>query len=996
MCTARALSVVLCAGAFLLGSCSAAAVQWVTFDASAHPRGSQSAPGAIASPIRGLLLVPLEPGRHPAVVLLPSCEGPRPFHHSWAQTLSERGYVALLVDDFFMLDRGRTCGLSDPAARADVLARRVQAARAAARYLASRVEVDRARVAVMGWGDAPLDVLIGEFEGAGSSSIDFAAAVAIVPTQCVEGTRGSRPRLVLRAQAGAPGSEVSCKPPADATSLEINVYAGTRPGFDDPRAVAERASPQWRYDPLAHRQAIEDVAAFLHRELTALPARGAQEDAPRAKPNPIEVGSWAVDPGEPGPDLPPAGGSAFDAVFSRATPEGVVHDIPFPFSSLLQRLAWAAGAQRMARSPLDATLIPLGRSLQREAAAPDYFASPRLVVAVTGAPDDGSGPLGVKLENRLFLGYQPRSEVLEIISYNEAAARFEFQVVHGYGPERALSARYARRALCLSCHQNAAPIFADASWGETTADAQVARRLQALGPIFHGVAVAAGDRAVVAIDIAADQASLLPVYQRLWSEGCASDDAREVAACRAGALQAMLQYRLSNAAGFDRHAPLYAGGYLPVQRRNWHARWPQGLLIPDSNLPDRAPLMSPSPSLVPSALDPLNPRPPMARWQASFARDLERMVRGLSRELPEQHVTLLDRHLRAGGEGAPGRELSAPCQIVRRGFAGEARLYQIECTGAGEQSSGFALLAQVHVSADGAAQGTAALEIDGGSHAQRTVTGRLTRASRIVLQLSERDGASPVRAPDGATPLRASDGATPIRAPDGNTIGALALSWNQDLDENAARIDAKGTLTVLRDFLPVAAAIARLAANAGPDSPLLADRFDGVRLSHWLLHELDVPSDAPCCAVLPLPAPRLAVDTPATHAVLAVELEHRGPLQTFNHFCGACHGGDTIHPPGFLHGEGQRVLDALARCAERIYFRLSMWQRDSAEQAVPPMPPMNGLRLAHTTAQEWRASESLQRLTAYARARITGEGRDPDAVLAGRYHAARSCLAGVR
>jgi hypothetical protein len=371
----------------------------------------------------------------------------------------------------------------------------------------------------------------------------------------------------------------------------------------------------------------------------------------------------------------------------------------------------------------------------------------------------------------------------------------------------------------------------------------------------------------------------------------------------------------------------------------------------------------------------LRARPPLARWDASSARDLERLVRGLSRELPQQHLALLERQLRAAGNGVSSRVLSAPCAIIRRGFAGRPRLYQIECAAAREQRGGFRLQAQLHVSQDGIARGRAALEIGGGNYGQIVVSGRLTQASRMALRIS------------------ATDGAAPVRAPDGNAIEPLVLTWDQGVAESATRLDATGTLGVLDDFRPLAAAVARLAERTEPGSPLHAERFDAERLSAALLGELGVLPDAPCCPVRRLPATRLAAASPGVDAVLSLAPEHRGPLQTLNHDCGARHGGDTDHPPGFLHGDAERIFDAVARCAERIYYRLSMWQFDAKDQAVPPMPPTNGLGLVHTTADEWRRSESLQRLTAYARTLIASAGGDPGAVLGARYQATRSCLA---
>ena len=57
------------------------------------------------------------------------------------------------------------------------------------------------------------------------------------------------------------------------------------------------------------------------------------------------------------------------------------------------------------------------------------------------------------------------------------------------------------------------------------------------------------------------------------------------------------------------------------------------------------------------------------------------------------------------------------------------------------------------------------------------------------------------------------------------------------------------------------------------------------------------------------------------------------------------------------------------------------------------MPPAQGLSLAHTTAEDWRKSESLERLIAYSRDLLIGQNRDPDRLVDGDYHATRSCLA---
>ena len=985
----RTLAVSALAGWLLAGVASGAAAQWITFSAAPGEtpgeRGEGLAGGG-ATPVRGFLGVPVESGRHPAVVMLPSCEGRKPYQQTWAQALSERGYVTLLVDHYFMHDQPLTCGIEDPEAAAHLLSMRLRHALAAARYLATRPEVDAKRVAVMGWGDAPLGALIGDDADAQLHLDVFAAAVAMTPATCHEREHSSsRPMLVLRADAKAHRGGTSCEPAADDTAIEVRVYANTLPGFDDPQAGADEDTQRaaagakpGHYDRLAHARAIDDVASFLARRLPPPSAEGAHEYASvREAPSGLR-GTWAIDPSVPGPDLPPAGGSAFDAVFSRATPSGAVYDVPFPFPRLLQTLEEAAGGARMSRSPLDATLIPLGRSLQREAAAPDYFHSPRIVVAVTAEPASGTGPRGVRLKNRLFLGYQPRASVLEIISYNEAAGRFEFQVVRDYAEGREPRVGYARRALCTSCHQNAAPIFSDASWDETTANERVTSRLEGLGARFHGVPVVDTDRAVTAIDIATDEANLLPVYQRVWAEGCASAKSVEIARCRAGALQAMLQYRLSGAAGFDRSSALYAEAYLTLQRRNWIQRWPEGLLIPNSNIPNRSPLLSPSPSLVPAALDPLRERRPLARWEISSGRDMEALVRGLSRALPERHLRLLDRHLRDSEGNAIDYSLTSPCTVLRRGLVGRPRLLQIECGDRANPSGELYLRAQLRVTPEGDAAGEADwLEFGTGTYARRTLSGRVEEASedfRVTLRMT------------------ADDGGTTVRTPGGNAITGLVLTWPGSVAQSATRFDAAARLDIGAGFRPVAATLERLAARASATSPLLAERFDGVRLSDWLLSELGILPATTCCEPRPLPAPRLDFEGDMGDEALSIALEHRGALLTLRRYCGACHGGDTAFPPGFLHGAGEAVVANVEQCAERIYYRLSMWHRPPERQSVPPMPPAQGLSLAQTSADDWRRSEPLERLIAYARERLLHEGRDPSAILEGDYRATRACL----
>ena len=92
-------------------------------------------------------------------------------------------------------------------------------------------------------------------------------------------------------------------------------------------------------------------------------------------------------PGRPGDDLPPRGRSLFDFLVTqeRGRRAGAGRPVSVHVRCCSES-SRGRGAMR-ARGAPTAVLIPLGRSLQRNSAAPDFFAFPRAVVAV----DRGAG-----------------------------------------------------------------------------------------------------------------------------------------------------------------------------------------------------------------------------------------------------------------------------------------------------------------------------------------------------------------------------------------------------------------------------------------------------------------------------------------------------------------------------------------------------------------------------------------------------------------------------
>lgn len=290
------------------------------------------------------------------------------------------------------------------------------------------------------------------------------------------------------------------------------------------------------------------------------------------------------------PDVPLAGQSRFDELIGNGP-------VPYPFSRLVRVINRQMLPDPGGLPPLKSTLIPMGRSLQRDAGAPAFFRFPRVVAAADGDTRPGYLPL----KDRLFLGYHEAGHVLEVISYNDAAGRFEFQVVHDYRAGKTPQVVYARRSLCLACHQNGAPIFARPLWDETPANPEIAQRLRETRRNFYDLKLTGTDIAYF-IDASTDRANLFSTWQTLWQQGCGEGERGD--RCRMDALAGALEYALSRALPVD--------NALPTLAQNWKTVWPQGLSIPNADLPNRNPLAR----LQSAVNDPLLLRPPLTTWHA--------------------------------------------------------------------------------------------------------------------------------------------------------------------------------------------------------------------------------------------------------------------------------------------------------------------------------------------------------------------------------------------
>ncbi|MEO6421413.1 MAG: hypothetical protein ABIR84_01645, partial [Candidatus Nitrotoga sp.] len=610
-------------------------------------------------------------------------------------------------------------------------------------------------------------------------------------------------------------------------------------------------------------------------------------------------------------DLPPTGRSRFDFLMGDAP-------VPYPLPRLIALIRSQLEASRDGLSPIKITLIPLGRSLRRSVAEPDFFHFPSVVAVVDGDSKEGH----TQLKDQLFLGYNERAEAVEIISYNEQAGRFEFQVVRDYRSGAQPKIFYASRALCLACHQNNAPIFSRPLWDETTANPAIASRLKATGRNFYGIPLSGTDIAS-AIDAAAERANMFQVWLQIWREACSN-------ACRAEWLDAALVYALSG------NLPDADQLKFADLEKHWEKIWPQGLGIPGSSIPNRDPfanIVEPKKkshvvssqtmaelaqlAYIPAQLEPLATRPPSEHWTTP---DKTRLVTGLAGLLNRADIQAFDRALITNTR-AQSQTLTLPCRFTRK----PSRVV-FNCASPDVQFSGVFKNAGSNFSGqiDRLQVGHAKTALD------LPLSGRMAKTGQIEL-----------------IPKR---GASFVRLSDGRRWSRLQFSTSR-ADQGSA------TLTLIDDYAAVRSVLPRL--------PLMkASIFDGGRVLpevHAALGLAKREVSARETFTNKLPPAKLEIVTP--HKL-------SGSAAQFLQYCGQCHDSTTHLPPNFLHGDAATVNTRLDHCAERIFYRLSMWHVAEEKRGKTAMPPNSALAAYGFNATSWASSAPLAELLDAVRQRI--------------------------
>lgn len=701
----------------------------------------------------------------------------------------------------------------------------------------------------------------------------------------------------------------------------------------------------------------------------------------------VDYSSWAVDPSAPGPDVPPLGRSLFDHLVTERTGSEKAYRVPFPFSALIDRIQARLGQQEYLGGTRVA-MIPMGRSLQRSAAAPDFFKYPRIVFAVTGEPAANERDAGALLKDRLYLGYVEKTGMLEVISYNEAAGRFEFQLVKDYRPGAQPKVFYANRAICISCHQNHAPIFSKAIWGETNANGKVAALLRAQRKDFASSAQANIDFPDD-IDKSTVRANSLVTLQSVWQQGCSdAQDRSQSQRCRAAAFTAILQVGLSGEQELASGSASYQSSFVATFARVWRQKWPQGLSMAQSSLPDRNPFGSAgsyygssgsqdasldwiAASHVPAALDPLNPRPAREIWRFAGAMDAYRFIPGWAKFFAADDFRALDAYLLQQGrsEGAQRAVYRAQCSAVPNGPGTTG--FKLECASAAAAPHGVNLAGRF----DERGSGRIAWLNFGPAGQVRDLLFKGEAARRVGSGYTLR-----------AVPTK---NGLAARLPDGRALASVEIRWLAGAPQaNPSRpIKARFEVVVLDDFALVRRAIDRLLAK----QPALFDDGPLVRASllRALFSELGMPERSWCC-VDDSDMPPALLDLPEGSASAFEKRE----WQPFFQYCATCHLTREQFPPNFLSGNASQVAENLRQCAPRMLVRLSAWRTAVEQRVKSPMPPATALPGLGTTTHRWAGSEELELLRAYVEGLFRREGQ-PSTVaelLKDGYEALPRCL----
>ena len=229
--------------------------------------------------VAGYLFRPEGEGPFPAVVMMHGCNGldwSAPGQPGWnlakatAGRYRARGYVTLVLDSFAPRGVGNACGrplLVSPE-------RRAWDAYSAAAYLATRRDIDKARIVLQGDSHGGWTTLVALEAGKWHAPVRFAAGIAWYP-YCFPVTGFSAPVLVLIGGADDWTPSGRCIALEDqlrhaglGREIMVKVFPGATHAYDFPLpSRTNRLGHHMAYDAAATDASWQAVDSFLRQEM---------------------------------------------------------------------------------------------------------------------------------------------------------------------------------------------------------------------------------------------------------------------------------------------------------------------------------------------------------------------------------------------------------------------------------------------------------------------------------------------------------------------------------------------------------------------------------------------------------------------------------------------------------------------------------------------------------------------------------------------------------
>ena len=224
--------------------------------------------------LTGVLTKPEGEGPFPAVVFLHGwCahEYGKPRSESWSRRLVEWGYATLQLDSFSPRNVSNEC--SDSTEMYLLSLSRVKDAYDAKDFLSELPYVDQNRIALLGWsfgGRTALYVLLKQIRPQ-SKETPFKAGIAFYPYCDMPLYNLNAPLLILIGESDELLQAKWCSEmmPSEQSDFEINlkIYPGAYHDFDWEGMDSNYKDHRLLYDPVAAKDAINQVKRFLAKHL---------------------------------------------------------------------------------------------------------------------------------------------------------------------------------------------------------------------------------------------------------------------------------------------------------------------------------------------------------------------------------------------------------------------------------------------------------------------------------------------------------------------------------------------------------------------------------------------------------------------------------------------------------------------------------------------------------------------------------------------------------